>query len=621
MNDRLDLTRSEQPEPLGQGENIDEVDPFRPRLVLRFGITGHRPPRLDENDYALIKEQCADVFLTARKALEALYLRNRQVFAPSSPQLRLVSSLAEGADVLAAEAAVENGIILAACLPFEREEYAKDFGPDEWARTNRMIKKAGTVMAFSEMDENRDLAYEIAGQLMLSQSDILIAVWDGEASRGRGGTTEVVAEAVARHLPVIHVDASAKNPPKLLWSGLHEAIPDRQSIEGVERADAKRALPALIEALCAPPDAEGHEALEEFYRGADVQKRRSWAWPLLLGLSGAKPIRKAGFSPPDAQACSAGFRPHIEPFVSNGRFGRMLNEMVSDRFGQADSQAGHFSLRFRSSFVANFAMSGLAVFLALLGLLFPNIKEAAIAAELLVILLIIANTHGAKKLNLHQHWLDRRHLAERLRMLAMSAPLGRLSLRDVENGTTRPGWVSWYSRASARELGLVETDIDQTYLGKVKHAMLALIDDQVSYHRRNARMLHVADHRLHKAGDWLFIGTIAACVAYLAVESVPESPATILGIDTAAAATFVTALFPALAAAFYGIRMQADLAATGERSSTMAQQLERLRHAIERDPLTYETLVERNRRLGEIMLAEVQQWQMQYETKPLSLPG
>ncbi len=92
-------------------------------------------------------------------------------------------------------------------------------------------------------------------------------------------------------------------------------------------------------------------------------------------------------------------------------------------------------------------------------------------------------------------------------------------------------------------------------------------------------------------------------------------------VGTTQLVTFVTALFPALAAALYGIRMQGDFAAAGERSSVIARQLEQLRTAIERDPLHYERLVERSRRLGEIMLAEVQQWRLHYETRPLSLPG
>jgi hypothetical protein len=37
---------------------------------------------------------------------------------------------------------------------------------------------------------------------MLQASDVLLALWDGQAARGRGGTAQVVAEARELGLPV-----------------------------------------------------------------------------------------------------------------------------------------------------------------------------------------------------------------------------------------------------------------------------------------------------------------------------------------------------------------------------------------------------------------------------------
>jgi hypothetical protein len=85
--------------------------------------------------------------------------------------------------------------------------------------------------------------------------------------------------------------------------------------------------------------------------------------------------------------------------------------------------------------------------------------------------------------------------------------------------------------------------------------------------------------------------------------------------------TLLTALFPALAAALYGIRMQGDFAATSERSALISRMLDGLKVAIESDPLRYDRLVERSRRLSEILLVDVQQWQLHFETRPMSLPG
>ena len=431
----------------------------------------------------------------------------------------------------------------------------------------------------------------------------------------------MIAEAVALHQPVIHIDASGKAPPELLWSGLHTVVPDRPSLDGVERTDAKAALPNLIGALCAPPEGEDIAHLQTFVAPHPDRRDRHFAWPALLALSGAKKLRRTSFRPPEPGDCAKSLRCHVEEFADMGRFGDQLGAGVVRRFGRADSEASYFALRFRSSFVANFALAGLAVMLALSGLLFPDAKKWLIAAELVVIFVIIINTHGANRSNLHQRWLDLRHLAERLRLLAMSATLGQLSLRAVEDGTTQPGWVSWYARATARELGLAGAIYNPDYLAKVRIAMLELIDDQTSYHQANAHSMHHANHALHRTGDLFFVGTILACVAYLGVATFIGKPGNIGPFGGTELVTVATALFPALAAALYGIRMQGDFAATSERSAVIARQLAQLRSAIERDPLSYERLVDRSRRLGEIMLAEINQWRLHYETRPMSLPG
>lgn len=601
------------------GEQDGPAD-FRPRLALRFGITGHRPPRLSSEHHETIREHCLAVFRTAEKTLAELHRQHPDIFSPEPPVAKLVTSLAEGADVLAAQAALDAGLGISVCLPFPPETYSEDFGAAEWERTQALIDRADSMMALTDHHAAHTAAYEMAGKMVLGQCDILLAVWDGEASRGRGGTTEVIAEAVALNQPVIHIDATGVAPPELLWGGLHEAIPERPSIDGVERAPASETLPDLIRALCEPPvRADDLRSLAKFVEG-DVNVRRvSIGWPVLLALTGAKPLSRLRLKSGSAEESANYMRGHVAPFAKCGSYGKRLNETTLTRFGRADAQANHFALRFRSSMVTNFTMAGLAVLFALSGLLVPEAKKLFIIGELVVITAIILNTRGAQRLKLHQFWLERRHLAERLRLLSFSSTLGRLSLRDVEDGTRHPGWVSWYSRATARELGLVTAVFDKDFLRMVRGAILAMIEEQVDYHNANAGVMHRANHRLHQAGDFLFYGTIIACIAYLAISIGMGHLADEWGI--APLVTFVTALFPAIAGALYGIRTQGDFAGTSERSTVIAYRLEQLRAAIASDPLTYERLVERSHRLGEIMLAEVQQWRLHYETRPLSLPG
>lgn len=607
---------------MGRGhlEHTERETGFQPRLVLRFGVTGHRPPRLDVALQERVKRQCCEVFRLAQDSLQAVREAGGAAFSDDVPEMQLVSSLAEGADVWAAEAALECGANLAVCLPFAAEQYRRDFDPEQWARSAALLSRARSVASLAEYRAGDEAGYELAGRMVLSQSDILLAIWDGEGARGRGGTTHIIGEAVALHQPVIHIDAAGKQPPQLLWSGLHEAVPDRPSLDGVERANAAEVLPQVVAALCAPPS-DRQRTLNRFYAHDTLKPRRFLGWPVLLAASGARPWRSLLNRTPTLEQSAQDEWRHLEEFRIHGAFGQKLETLLLPRYSRADFRANSFAVRFRSSFVANFMLAGLAVLLALSGLLLPDIKLWLIAAELIVIIMIVVNTRRTQRGDYHRQWLDHRHMAERLRLLALSSALGRLSLRDVENGTRRPGWVSWLVRATARELGLVRAEFDKAYLAKVQAAMLRLIDEQAAYHRRNARAMSKANHRLHLVGDNLFFGTIIACLVFLGISLFATDQVALAEWNLPAVVTFVTALFPALAAALYGIRMQGDFAATSERSSIIARQLVQLKFAIVRDPLSFERLTDRSRRLSEIMLAESDQWRLHYETRPLSLPG
>lgn len=599
---------------------MPESESLKPRLVLRYGVTGHRPPRFARDHHEAAKQTCREIFSESADILQSIFASNPDVFATEEPQLRLVSALADGADIVAAEAAIEEGMTLSACLPFPAETYRKNFEEQDWEKAEKLSQAAQSTMTLQDHMSGDDAAYEAVGRLVLAQADILLAIWDGDVARGRGGTGDVVAEAVAAHIPVIHIAPDGDHAPILLWSGLHDEIPDRPSVDGVERVELAKALPQVIDALCAPPEGTEKEALLEFLKPPPSQHQRSFAWPLLLAASGSRSLRKTSFDVPTAKTARRYIEPMLEPFAGMGAYGQSLCGELAQRFSQADAAASEFALRFRSSFVTNFSLAALAVLLALSGLLWPNAKVWLITAELVVITLIILNTRSANRSNFHKLWIDRRHLAERLRLLAISSSLGRLSLRDVEDGTTHAGWVTWFVRASARELELPPGQIDASYLRKVRDATRDLMQDQIGYHEGNAHLMEHTNHRLHQIGDLLFIGTIIFCIIYLTVKLGTGAPY-LAGIDLTGVVTMATAFFPALAAALYGIRMQGDFAATAERSSAIANQMKKLYASMERDALSYDRMVDRIRRLSEIMLSDVQQWQQQYETRPISLPG
>ena len=62
---------------------------------------------------------------------------------------------------------------------------------------------------------SRNEAYEKTGFFIAEHSDVVIAVWDGLPSQGRGGTADVVARARKLGTPICHIWAgNFKNDPE-----------------------------------------------------------------------------------------------------------------------------------------------------------------------------------------------------------------------------------------------------------------------------------------------------------------------------------------------------------------------------------------------------------------------
>ena len=120
------------------------------------------------------------------------------------PPLVGVTSLAAGADQLFAAAVVDAGGELEVIVPAEgyAESLPEHVRPD-FDRFESIATRV-TVLEFSEVGAD---AYLAAGLTMLERCDVLIAVWDGAASRGEGGTADIVRRARERGIPVRVVDA------------------------------------------------------------------------------------------------------------------------------------------------------------------------------------------------------------------------------------------------------------------------------------------------------------------------------------------------------------------------------------------------------------------------------
>jgi hypothetical protein len=167
--------------------------------AYRVGIVGHRPVD-SPADADFVAGACRGVLAGAAR-------RHRAVTA--------VSALAEGADTLFAEAALELGLTLDAVTPFT--DYAADFvRPEARTRYRRLLRAARTELAMPHRGRS-DEAYASAMRAIVEGCDLLVIAWNGAPSPSRAGTAAAVARAVALGRPWVHVDVRTRRIRGARW--------------------------------------------------------------------------------------------------------------------------------------------------------------------------------------------------------------------------------------------------------------------------------------------------------------------------------------------------------------------------------------------------------------------
>jgi hypothetical protein len=544
-----------------------------PPSGLAVAIVGHRPARIVDADR--VQDQLRSILARVRAAL------------PPSARLRLVSALAEGADRMGAAAAPEIGAALDVVLPFAPHEYEKDFDEEASRHAFRaLLAQAEAVLVLDGAADARDLAYEAAGRTLLDNSDLVVAVWDGQPGRGRGGTQEVLADAARRQMPIVVVTPDGSSATVLQAEGTRDPqrLDDlwRQPIEALDHALIKIAaiapatLTAQVQWLAAaqlPPTGWVHGA-----------------YPLLLRLIGLGRKRRKG-SGDETEA------PRGE---------------LDEAFAWWDDTAVRAAQSFRSAVIINFALAALAVVLAAFSVLAGPAKWLFVIAEVATILLLLANNWHAGRSRWQERWLEAREAAEMLRVTRMlrEAGIGRAS---ASNGEQRGA--SAYASALARGLPIRDTDFSAVHAAG--RGLVEEVTDQASWNEANAARMHKAAHRIERIGELLFAAVLVAAVGWLILYL--SAPATAERLKYGL--TAVTAGLPAIATASYGIRIILDFEGVAERSRHMAAALRSLLARWEASPPTVAALQAFARDAADIMLGDVAAWRLLAEARRLTIPG
>jgi len=174
--------------------------------VISVGVSGHRA--LDDSD---------KIVNLVDDALEKI------VIAFDDRLFKIISPLAEGADRLVVWRALANhGAHLLVPLPMALSEYMQDF-PSITSKVEfiTLLEQAERVIELPYAS-TREACYLAAGKYVLDNSDVLLAIWDGKAAKGLGGTAEIVKEARERDLPIVWIHTNPQDLERITLENFHQ---------------------------------------------------------------------------------------------------------------------------------------------------------------------------------------------------------------------------------------------------------------------------------------------------------------------------------------------------------------------------------------------------------------
>lgn len=159
-----------------------------PRSIV-IAVSGHRRIQASRALTDLIRQGCEHL---------------REYF--SNSVFDIATCLAEGADqILTVEIGQELRASYTVFLPLPKEDYIQDFHSPSLVADFTALLASARCVNHPPSSSARPTAYAEANSKMLATADVLFAIWDGEPSRGIGGTAAVVANARLLGMPIVWI--------------------------------------------------------------------------------------------------------------------------------------------------------------------------------------------------------------------------------------------------------------------------------------------------------------------------------------------------------------------------------------------------------------------------------
>ena len=596
--------------------------PGPPRLpfALTVGVTGHRLEAIPAARRAAVEERIAVALALLEAEALALFGREAAEFADSAPQFTLVSPMAEGADQMAAEAALARGWQLQAVLPFDRDSYLADFNDkDSRERYRRLLDASICTLELPGDTDDPLEAYVMAGRGTVAHCDLLIAVWDGLPPRGRGGTAEVVELAIQRGTAIVHIPTDA-GEDRILWSAFDPNVLTRTGHDThVHRPLDSEHLSLLLQAMLAPlPDPRERHFYAQFSRERQRRVRARLEYPILLALTGTARLKRNHWHEGRSVAASDQEWQNFLAGCTDCHGISAPLELLQRAYGWADRMATYYAQTFRSGHIFNFVMAALAVILGLSSFALPASKLHLAFVEIVITLAILINTGFGMRQEWHRRWLDYRQLAERLRPLRSLKLLG-IAAPDPPGNAANPiagRWIDWYAASVWRALGcphgrIAPANTPQLTESIVRHE----IEPQIAYNERSAMQIEKLDRRLARFGMGLFVLTLVSSI--IVIVGLIFDPDWVQ--NTNDWFTLLSAGFPAVGTAIFGIRFQGDFGASALRSRSTAHTLSAIREQFDVGKSNLNRSADLMEQAARAMLADLDEWRLIIQQLDLSV--
>jgi hypothetical protein len=659
--------------------------PTPPGVRLSLGVTGHRE---DNPSFAVSRAAIEAALNEVFDAIGAIVAAELPLLGPLAPP-RMHSMLADGVDQFAAHAALARGWELVAPLPFGRAlNMALNASPANLDDARAMLAGQSAVDAttraraasiqhladharcfeLADRDEviiahflaklaaPADLAkaqafaaevserVALAARVMVEQSDIVIAVWDGASQAHVGGTGHTIVQALDLGAPVIWIDTAAPAEWTILRAPESLAAP-RGSLH---RGDRGAVLAGLVHGALRPSGARApthtNQAPHPGAKALESEKWRARSNPLWHAYRRVEALFDGGLSPfrslrlsyetPDAVATGSGAAVLSATRALPGGdpdFAAAIENQVLRRFAWADGVSSHLSDVYRGGMVANFALSALAIVAGIAYLPFAKADDKGVfaAMEFALLAAILAITWVGQKRRWHGRWFETRRVAEYFRHSPLLLALGVARPPGRWPKGAETSWPEWYARHGLRGVGLPRIAVTRAYL---RDALQNLLDAHVlrqrDYHHSKAKRLTLVHRNLDRVSELLFLLAVIAVAAFLALTGGAMVSPMAHGIIHPATKmfTFLGVLLPTFGASIAGVRYFGDFERFAAISEVTAEKLEAVHARIallmsaDESGLDYGRVADLVHAADDIVVTEIENWQAVFGGKHVTIP-